>query len=933
MQVASVTTKVLVRPVLIGQSDNPLIQVQIRTEGSDAPLTVEQIQFALDGTTHLQDLDELNVVVNSDTVSPTGGSVFGFSEQPHMSIDFSGTYRLNEGLNVFWLLAKPSRNADLDHRIGAVLQGIRIDGNPLDIKEESVFPLRIGYAVRRKGENGIDTYRIPGLIATNKETLIAVYDTRRNNSTDLQEDIDIGMSRSTDEGQSWSPMKIIMDMGQWGGKPEIENGIGDPSILVDRETNTIWVAAVWAHGHPGERNWWASKPGMEPDQTSQFMLVKSEDDGLTWSDPINITPQIKNPKWHLLLQGPGRGITMKDGTLVFPAQFKDEEEMPHATIIYSKDHGETWHIGSGAKSNTTEAQVVERSDGSLMLNMRDNRGREKEEGGARSVAITYDMGKTWIEHPTSEKALPEPVCMASLIRTSMPDGSPLFLFSNPAVPKGPRRRITLKASLDEGETWPETYHMLLNEENSFGYSCMTMLGDEHVAILYEGRGGLFFQRIGLDELLRNEEEVEENISFENGIKMEKQDIFPLQSQHTHGSTIVVLPNGDLLAAWFQGSGERQADDVAIMGARFSAFRQAWSEPFLMADVNGFPDINPVLFIDQYQQLWLFWYTVLANQWETSILKYRVSTDYLRTSPPRWNWQDVLHMKPGGPTERGIQADDPFLSAVQEKFNSYTDMLEKEKRFDQYGNNADSIREVYHARVQEILDLASGKDWVRRGRKLDSTGNVVQHPMGYPRFRRIGWQTRNKPLQLANGRMLLPLYSDGFDFSIIAIRDKVGNRWEFSEPLVGLGPVQPTLLERKDGTIVALMRDNGPPPQRLMQSESFDHGNTWTDVQDSEIWNPGSGSDMVRLADGRWLLANNDTEDGRHSLALHVSEDEGKTWTILTHLEKDEQKKNRFHYPAIIQDQEGRIHVSYSYFFQGENGTSWKTIRHALIELE
>ena len=110
--------------------------------------------------------------------------------------------------------------------------------------------------------------------------------------------------------------------------------------------------------------------------------------------------------------------------------------------------------GTGAKSNTTEAQVVQLSDGSLMLNMRDNRGRENPQGGARSVAITHDLGKTWTEHPSSAKALPEPVCMASLIQTTY-QGSPILLFSNPAVARGPRRRMTLKVSLDEGMTWPQ----------------------------------------------------------------------------------------------------------------------------------------------------------------------------------------------------------------------------------------------------------------------------------------------------------------------------------------------------------------------------------------------------------------------------------------------------------------------------------------------
>lgn len=111
----------------------------------------------------------------------------------------------------------------------------------------------------------------------------------------LQGNIDVGLSRSTDGGETWEPMEIIMDMGTWGDRPVNENGIGDPAILTDRNTGTIWVAALWIHGYPGTHAWFSSQQGMDPEETGQFVLVKSEDDGLTWSDPINITNQIKQP--------------------------------------------------------------------------------------------------------------------------------------------------------------------------------------------------------------------------------------------------------------------------------------------------------------------------------------------------------------------------------------------------------------------------------------------------------------------------------------------------------------------------------------------------------------------------------------------------------------------------------------------------------------
>jgi sialidase-1 len=391
-----------------------------------------------------------------------------------------------------------------------------VDGKDWLIEPEENFAYRPGVVLRAAGQDNCDTYRIPGIITTGKGTLIAVYDNRYNNSKDLQEDVDIGMSRSTDGGQTWEPMRVIMDMGEWGGRSERLNGIGDPAVLYDHTTGTIWVAALWMSGSsPDQMLWWASKPGMSPEETGQFILAKSTDDGLTWSDPINITEQIKDPAWQLLLQGPGAGITLDDGTLVFPAQFKEDigekaldggQYTCHSTIIYSKDGGKTWHIGTGAKPNTTEAQVVQLSDGSLMLNMRDDLNRRvKDETNGRAVSITKDLGQTWTTHPTSNSTLQEPNCMASIIGADLNvNGSKqrVLFFSNPNN-KNSRTHMTIKTSLDEGNTWPENLQVELYAPAGFGYSCLTMVDENHVGIVYEGVKELFFQKVPVSDLLKS----------------------------------------------------------------------------------------------------------------------------------------------------------------------------------------------------------------------------------------------------------------------------------------------------------------------------------------------------------------------------------------------------------------------------------------------
>ena len=123
-------------------------------------------------------------------------------------------------------------------------------------------------------------------------------------------------------------------------------------------------------------------------------------------------------------------------------------------------------------------------------------------------------------------------------------------------------------------------------------------------------------------------------------------IFPLQEKHVHGSSLVALPNGDYLAAWFYGSGEKTADDVKIMGARLKKGQKKWSTPFILADTPGLPDCNPVLFLNRSGKLFLVWIAVQANRWEFSILRYKTSKNYLQTGPPVWNWQDNILLKPG-----------------------------------------------------------------------------------------------------------------------------------------------------------------------------------------------------------------------------------------------------------------------------------------------
>jgi len=365
-------------------------------------------------------------------------------------------------------------------------------------------------------------------------------------------------------------------------------------------------------------------------------------------------------------------------------------------------------------------------------------------------------------------------------------------------------------------------------------------------------------------------------------------IFPLEKWHNHASCILELPSGDLLVTWYHGSAEHTADDVRIEGARKVVGIQSWSQRFTMADSPNFPDGNPIVFLDRKQQLWLVWSMIVANDWRASFLKYRVSADYRRRDEtPVWKIGDTLLFAPRD-----------FRSDVRRGLAAYIK----------------TIPVAAHAdRIVSLTNLAGDKF-----------------------ISRMGWVSRSHPLVLPTGRILLPLYSDSLSLSMMAISDDDGQSWTTSKPIVGIGNIQPTLVRKNNRTLVAYMRNAGPPPRRLYVSFSNDEGFTWSPPSLTNLPNPGSASEVIRLGNGYWALVYNDAEEGRHSLAVSLSDDEGKSWRWTRHLERDNRGggAGQFHYPSIIQTRDGLIHVSYSYFLEHlPEGAPRKAIKHVTFSLD
>jgi predicted neuraminidase len=350
-------------------------------------------------------------------------------------------------------------------------------------------------------------------------------------------------------------------------------------------------------------------------------------------------------------------------------------------------------------------------------------------------------------------------------------------------------------------------------------------------------------------------------SVADGSDFEAEQIFPPVAEQTHAPAIVECANGDLIASWYA---DARPNDSVVLGARRRHGERDWSKPFVMADRPDFPDCNTAMSLDRQGRLWLFWPTIIGGSWESAILNYRVATTFTADGPPKWDREGLILLRPAD-----FSADALALLGTRK------------------------------------LDPP-------RGAIVGAAGQKAK--LNDPLYQRIGWAVRCKPTVLPSGRIVLPVYSDTFSISMMALSDDEGATWYASKPLIGFGNVQPTVLRRDDGTLVALMRENGPL-QRIRVSESKDDGVTWSPVHETNLPNPGSGIDGVRLANGRWALIYNDSAKSRARLAVSLSDDEGKSWKWTRHLESH--VAGRYHYPAIIEGKGGRIHAIYSCFIAPE----------------
>lgn len=481
-----------------------ILKAMVQYVGDNESVDLQSIKLNLDGTTRIADVAEVKVYTSGlneldnnrfhETATLIGSCV---PESGDFLCELDG--QLLKGINYLWLAVRVADNAVEGNFIDMSCLEISTVDETAEVRNPSPSGKREIILARttllRPGDYNSTNYRIPAVITARNNDIVAVTDKRKYNNTDLPEDIDIVCNVSSDGGHTWTePYTIAYGTGY--GK-----GFGDCALALTNDENGIIAAYV---GGPG---FW----GSTPTNPLRMYISRSNDNGMTWTEPEDITYQIygaecedpERQNWLGGFFGSGNGLLTSTGRIMFVVAMRenDNREAICNHAVYSDDNGLTWKVSGRASVGGDEAKVTELVDGRILMSIR--------HGGNRWYNISEDGGETWNETTSEWPEINSTACNGDMIRyTSVKDGDDKNRLLHSSPVGSSRSNVTLFISYDEGESWPVSRCIV---PYSSAYSSICVLPDNtigfYVEEAYTGEGDYctVFYNFSLNWLTKGED--------------------------------------------------------------------------------------------------------------------------------------------------------------------------------------------------------------------------------------------------------------------------------------------------------------------------------------------------------------------------------------------------------------------------------------------
>lgn len=485
-------------PVGMGESDEGIVAIKVATVGDTDPIDLTALTFNLNGTTNIGDVSQIKVYYTGGSERFAATNLFGSASPTSGELTVVGAQTLTEGANYFWIAADVTANAGEGNVLD--VEGVSVTANDevvsLATTTEPGGRLIImeHQLLFSGGDFNTVNWRIPAITTATDGSLIVMADARRDQAGDLPNHIDPLARRSTDNGATWSQPVALANLAG-------NVGAGDVAVL--RDQNTDDIIAIF----PADGGFFQSSVG----DKLKTLLVRSSDNGVTWSDPVEITDMVNLPSWSGAFPSSGSMNQTRSGRIIHTMVVRpDPTNNIDVYMIYSDDGGATWAVKPNPISLTgNEAKILELDNENLMANLRNGSGR-------RQIVVSEDGGDTW-GTPTFQPELISPGVNGDFIRyTSVRDSfdQSRLLFSVASDPNS-RNNLTIFLSYDEGETWGTS--KVVNPGPT-GYSTLTILEDGSIGCFYENGEHeayqMYFARFTLDWLSDGNDSYEEPVSTE-----------------------------------------------------------------------------------------------------------------------------------------------------------------------------------------------------------------------------------------------------------------------------------------------------------------------------------------------------------------------------------------------------------------------------------